>query len=215
MNSLVHSGSPVLIILLLLLSLFVILLSPSASFAQPPSLKGASPSLWDHNGSVMRMFRWPDGRLMIAYDSPREGIADLTPRGTVMLTGMSDVDTDGAERRRNKRWPEALKREIVVATPLPGASVSTVARQYDVNANQVFGWRRRYRDAVPATAPTTPAGLVPVIITPGPDDEVVAPSAPAASETIEIEIAGDYRVRVGSDFDGRALKRVLDVLRKR
>ena len=32
---------------------------------------------------------------------------------------------------------------------------------------------------------------------------------------IEIEVGGDYRVRVGSSFDGRALKRVLDVLRKR
>ncbi len=51
---------------------------------------------------------------------------------------MSDVDTSGAKRRRNKRWPEALKREIVAATNLPGASVSVVARQYDVNANQVF-----------------------------------------------------------------------------
>jgi hypothetical protein len=32
---------------------------------------------------------------------------------------------------------------------------------------------------------------------------------------IEIEVSGDYRVRVGSGFDGRVLKRVLDVLRKR
>ena len=29
---------------------------------------------------------------------------------------MSDVDTSGDERRGNKRWPEALKREIVAAT---------------------------------------------------------------------------------------------------
>lgn len=51
---------------------------------------------------------------------------------------MSDMDTSGA-KRRYKRWPEALKREIVAATLVPGASVSVVARQYDVNANQVFG----------------------------------------------------------------------------
>ena len=59
---------------------------------------------------------------------------------------MSDMDTSGA-KRRHKRWPEALKREIVAATLVPGASVSVVARQYDVNANQVFSWRRRYREA--------------------------------------------------------------------
>ncbi len=133
---------------------------------------------------------------------------------------MSDVDTSG-KRRRNKRWPEALKREIVAATYLPGASVSVVARQYDVNANQVFGWRRRLRnpDQQPASLspPATPA-LVPVTITSEPEGDVAAPPAPAvptASDRIEIELADDYRVRVGSDFDSRALKRVLDVLRKR
>ena len=69
------------------------------------------------------------------------------------------------ERRRNKRWPEAVKREIVAATLAPGASVSVVARQYDVNANLVFSWRRRYRD-VGAPSPTLSSapGLVPVTI---------------------------------------------------
>ena len=49
----------------------------------------------------------------------------------------SIMGTNGG-RRSNKRWPEALKREIVAATLARGASVSIIARQYDVNANQVF-----------------------------------------------------------------------------
>jgi transposase-like protein len=74
---------------------------------------------------------------------------------------MSDVDTKA--KRRNKRWPEALKREIVAASIAPGASVSVVARQYDVNANQVFSWRRRYRAAEqPPTLTRSMPGLVPV-----------------------------------------------------
>lgn len=127
---------------------------------------------------------------------------------------MSNVDTKA--KRRNKRWPEALKREIVAASLAPDASVSVVARQYDVNANQVFSWRRRYAKASkpPAAQPST-TGLVPVTITPEPEGEVASPLAPTTSETIEIEVAGDYRVRVGSGFDGRTLKRVLNVLRKR
>ena len=52
-------------------------------------------------------------------------------------------------------------------------------------------------------------------ITPGPDDAGALAPAPTTSEMIEIEVCGDYRVRVGSGFDGRVLKRVLDVLRKR
>lgn len=125
------------------------------------------------------------------------------------------MDTSG-ERRRNKRWPEALKREIVAATLMPGASVSVVARQYDVNANQVFSWRRRYGEASrPRTTPPSTSGLIPVTIAPEPENSGAAVEAPAASDTIEIEVAGDCRVRVGADFDARALKRVLDVLRKR
>jgi transposase len=125
------------------------------------------------------------------------------------------MDTRDA-KRRHKRWPEALKREIVAATSEPGASVSMVARRYDVNASQVFSWRRQYRQASkpsPASLPTP--GLLPVTIAPAPEDEPAAPSTLAASDTTEIEVSGTYRVRVGSGFDPRSLRRVLDVLRRR
>jgi transposase len=119
------------------------------------------------------------------------------------------METSG--ERRRKRWPEALKREIVAATLRPGASVSVVARQYDVDANQVFGWHRRYHQAgEPSQAPTSTPGLVPVTVTTEPEDER---APPAASDTIEIEVCGRYRVRVGASFDTRTLRRVLDVLR--
>ena len=119
-------------------------------------------------------------------------------------------------KRRNKRWPVALKREIVEATLKPGASVSVVARQYDVNANQVFAWRRRYLEAAEASVPAQSLpGLVPVTIVPEPDCQKSAAPAPTPSDIIEIAVGGDCRVRVGSDFDARALKRVLDLLRKR
>ena len=126
-----------------------------------------------------------------------------------------NMDTS-EERRRRKRWPEALKREIVAATFAPGASVSVVARQYDVNANQVFSWRRRYGEGgkPPPASPST-CGLVPVTITTEPEGGVSPPLAPDRRETIEIEVSGTYRVRVGANFDGRALRRVLDVLGRR
>ena len=124
------------------------------------------------------------------------------------------MDTSG--KRRNKRWPVALKREIVEATLLPGASVSVVARRYDVNANQVFAWRRRYLVAAEASVPAQSLpGLVPVTIAPEPECQKSAAPAPSPSDIIEIAVGGACRVRVGSDFDARALKRVLDLLRKR
>ena len=64
------------------------------------------------------------------------------------MSTKSVMGTTGSRdgRRRKRSWPEALKREIVAATSAPGSSVSIVARQYDVNANQVFSWRKRYRE---------------------------------------------------------------------
>ena len=123
------------------------------------------------------------------------------------------MDTSSTGRRRHRSWPEALKREIVAASFAPGSSVSVIARRYDVNANQVFGWRKLYRDGVPSPADATAPALVPVTVTAAPD--VDASPAPRAADTIEIELGGRYRVRVGSGVDGKSLRRVLDVLERR
>jgi len=123
------------------------------------------------------------------------------------------MDTSLTGRRRHRSWPEALKREIVAASCEPGSSVSVVARRYDVNANQVFGWRKLYRNV--ELAPTDPSGpvLVPVTVTAAQGGD--ASPAPRAGDTIEIELAGRYRIRVGIGVDGKALRRVLDVLERR
>ena len=123
------------------------------------------------------------------------------------------MGTTAAGRRRNRSWPEALKREIVAASLAPGSSVSMVARHYDVNANQVFGWRKRYRDEPRGPAVRSTPQLVPVMVTAEPDAVVTQPST--VVETIEIDVAGKYRVRVGSGVDAQALRRVLDVLERR
>jgi transposase len=118
-----------------------------------------------------------------------------------------------AAGRRHRSWPEALKREIVAASLAPGSSVSVVARQYDVNANQVFSWRKRYREDPPAPSDSSASQLMPVVITAEQDDIAAQPSTVA--EKIAIDVAGKYRVCVGSGFDRQALRRVLDVLERR
>ena len=118
-----------------------------------------------------------------------------------------------AGRRRNRSWPDVLKREIVAASFAPGASVSTVARHYDVNANQVFSWRKRYRDEPRAPAVRSAPQLIPMMVTAEQDAVVTQPSS--VTETIEIDLAGKYRVRVSSGVDAQALRRVLDVLERR
>ena len=118
-----------------------------------------------------------------------------------------------ATGRRHRRWPEALKREIVAASLAPGASVSIVAGEYDVNANQVFSWRKRYREDACAPPNSTVPQLVPVVITA--EQDAVAAQPPVVTEKIEIDVSGKYRIRVACGFDGQALRRVLDVLERR
>ncbi len=111
--------------------------------------------------------------------------------------------------RRNRSWPEPLKREIVAATLEAGASVASVARRYGVNANQVFAWRKRF--AAPE-AEEVMARLVPVVVTAEPP---TAPSPILPDDRIEIDLAGGYRVRVGGGVGASTLRRVLDVLERR
>ena len=119
------------------------------------------------------------------------------------------MDTSVRCGRRRRSWPEAVKREIVAASLVPGACVSVVARQYDVNANQVFAWRKLY--GAVAEAPPVPR-LVPVTVTP--DAPVVPPPWPLAG-MIEIALPGGYCVRVGCGVTASALRRVLDALERR
>jgi len=123
----------------------------------------------------------------------------------------ADMDTKRIGRR-NRSWPEALKREIVAASLAPEASVSKVARHYDVNVNQVFKWRKLYRDDVGAPAVATPPEFVPVMIAADPAGST-RPSPLA--ETIEIDLGVQYRVRVGHGVDAQALRRIIDVLERR
>ena len=126
------------------------------------------------------------------------------------------MDTSLRVKRRHKVWPETLKREIVAACAVPGASVSMVARQYDVNTNQVFTWRKRYAEVsdVKASQPQ----LLPVVVTPE-QPAALPPPCPlpsaAVADVIEIELPGGYRVRIGSNIRPAALRAVLDALERR
>ena len=130
------------------------------------------------------------------------------------MSTKSDMGITATGRRRNRSWPETLKREIVAASFAPGSSVSEVARHYDVNANQVFNWRKVYRDDPRAAAvPSSAAVLIPVMVTA--DHDAVAAQPSTVTEMIEIDLAGKYRVRISSGVDAQALRRVLDVLERR
>ena len=126
-------------------------------------------------------------------------------------------------RRRRRRWSEAQKRQIVAETQEPGVSVPMVAQRYNLNANQIFRWRRLFRESergggagrfVPVVVEAAP-GQEPAAATMRPQsDDGVAMGAPATGR-MEIVLSGDRRVIVDRTVDASALARVIAVLERR
>ncbi len=115
-----------------------------------------------------------------------------------------------------RRWNEADKRRIVAESYEPGVSVSVVARRHDLNTNQLFSWRRHFRELAGN------GGFVPVVVEASPGDgpgaaTMSSPSGDvvAAVGRMEIALPGGVRVSVDREVDGRALARVLAVLEGR
>lgn len=59
----------------------------------------------------------------------------------------------------------AEKRRIVEQTLEPGASVARVAQAHGVNANEVFAWRRQYRQGLFGEGHAETVNLLPVHVT--------------------------------------------------
>ena len=86
--------------------------------------------------------------------------------------------------------------------------MSIVARQYDVNSNQVFAWRKLYGDA--STARPGPQ-LVPIVVTGQIAREIFGNFI---RDLIEIELPGGCLIRFGN-VKAATLRLVLDALERR
>ena len=141
-----------------------------------------------------------------------------------MSVGADDSITEAEPRRRRRSWSAAEKRRIVAETLEPGSSVSVVARHHDVNANQVFTWRRQLHEGVLGGEEAS-SGFVPVVVgsenpacaTPAEDDrpggDGTRPEPPAGR--MEIALGGGCRVIVDKTVNAAALARVIAVLERR
>src|SRR6266436_6603440 len=97
-------------------------------------------------------------------------------------------ETPKREARRRRSVEE--KRRIVEETLAAGASVARVARRHAVNANQVFYWRKKYREG--RLGKNQSSKLLPVTISEIPTNKSgpvrgVAPRC--SSGTMEIQVA--------------------------
>ena len=133
------------------------------------------------------------------------------------------AESGGSVGRRRRRWSEAQKRQIVSETHEPGVSVPMVAQRYNLNANQVFRWRRLFREP---ERDAGSGGFVPVVVRAAPGHEAgaatmsppsgsVAAEAAPATGRMEIVLPGERRVIVDRSVDRSALARVVAVLERR
>jgi transposase len=123
------------------------------------------------------------------------------------------VEVGSHSRKRLRRTPEE-KRRIVEATFIAGASIARVAREYGVNANQVFQWRYEYRKGTLGVRQQGQTKLMPVTVTADPNSITLAGIAPvtAASGSIHIELPGRAVISVEAGVDPELVRTVLGSL---
>ena len=136
------------------------------------------------------------------------------------MDGVVEIIT-GRERRR--RWSLQDKIRIVAETDEPGSMIRAVAARHGVCESLLFTWRRQAREGLlgpvlesPMFIPVQP--LVSTNSVTAPYTEARRPASGPRSATpssvIEIELGNGRQVRVGSDVNLAALRRVLAALRE-
>jgi transposase len=104
------------------------------------------------------------------------------------------------------------KRRIVEETLEAGASVARVARRHAVNANQVFYWRKKYREGRLGKNPSSK--LLPVTlsdISESKPERASCASSRSAVGTMEIKLAKGT-VRIAGDVDVVVLRTAIECL---
>jgi transposase len=119
-------------------------------------------------------------------------------------------ETPKREARRRRSVEE--KRRIVEETLKSGASVARVARRHAVNANQVFYWRKKYREG--RLGKSRSNKLLPVILSDlswSKSDRAGGASSPLAVGSMEIKLAKGI-LRVAGNIDVVALRTAIECL---
>ena len=123
---------------------------------------------------------------------------------------LSQGAPEGAAKKKQRRRSIKERRDIVEETLVPGASVARVARRHEVNANQIFYWRKLYREGRLGISIATP--LLPVKVKTERPTEPFEENGPRLSSgTMEIKLSRGT-LRIAGSVDVQALRAVLECL---
>jgi transposase len=128
--------------------------------------------------------------------------------GYVDTSEQMTVEAASQVKKRQKRSVEE-KRRIVEETLAAGASVARVARWHAVNANQVFYWRKKYREGRLGKGPSSK--LLPVTLSLSESTCGKPASWSSAVGSLEIKL-GKGTIRVAGNVDVVVLRTAIESL---
>ena len=116
----------------------------------------------------------------------------------------------GLERRR--RWNTEERLRILTQSVAPGSSPTLTCRVHGISSGRLYTWRKQFREgALTGFVPVSLAPESPALSAPNP-----APASPMAAHAvngiIEVELPAGARLRVPSDANEAALRRILPAL---
>jgi len=93
--------------------------------------------------------------------------------------------------------------------------VARVAQRHGINANQIFHWRRLYRDGHLGALPQRGMKLLPVSLVEEAEavKTALAVDTPASAGAIHVELPGEVRISIEGRADPATVRAVLESLR--
>lgn len=128
--------------------------------------------------------------------------------------------------RVRRQWTREKKLRIVEESFRPDLSVLEVARRHDLDAAQIYQWRKAFgaqrrapssrsepvRASIPEPGKFVAVSVVPQVSEPPAVTPAAPGPAPAAPGRIEIELVGGRRMSVPLDIDAARLGSLVEAL---
>lgn len=107
-----------------------------------------------------------------------------------------------AEQRKRRTYTEEQRLEILKEASLPGVSVAAVARQFGINDNMIYTWRKQRSESLPR--------MLPVSVSTAAIAPIQASGAITCGDVpIEIRTANGHVISIGAGADTRMVQTVL------
>ena len=103
-----------------------------------------------------------------------------------------------------RRWSTAFKKRVAAEAIQPGVCTAQIARRYDLTANLVLNWKKKFGSG---------AALVPVEVVADGFDFPTSPQQP--SPCIEIDLPCGTRVRCNADANTKLVADIIAAVRSK